>query len=97
MITQYEIDAMHYEQYAAGGFFSTRLWCMWRKSMPRLERIGHAKAAIRLRARVSDEIRKRNLRKIYRKLAEIEAAEIAEIEKRRPPLKIVFCKVGQKL
>lgn len=89
MITQYEIDGMHYEQYAAGGFFSTRLWCLWRKSMPRLERIGHAKAAVRLRAQGADEIRKRNLRKIYRKLAEIEAAEI---EKTAKPLKIVFAR-----
>lgn len=92
MITQYEIDGMHYEQYAAGGFFSARLWCLWRKSMPRLERIGHAKAAVRLRAQGADEIRKRNLRKIYRKLAEIEAAEIAEIEKTAKPLKIVFAR-----
>lgn len=89
MITQYEIDGMHYEQYAAGGFFSARLWCLWRKSMPRLERIGHAKAAVRLRAQGADEIRKRNLRKIYRKLAEIEAAEI---EKTAKPLKIVFAR-----
>lgn len=92
MITQYEIDGMHYEQYAVGGFFSTRLWSLWRKSMPRLERIGHAKAAVRLRAQGADEIRKRNLRKIYRVLSEIEAAEIAEIEKRRQPLKIVFAR-----
>lgn len=92
MITNYEIEGMQYAEYASGDFFATRLWCMWRKSMPKLQRIGHAKAAIRLRARVSDEIRKRNLRKIYRKLAEIEAAEIAEIEKTAKPLKIVFAR-----
>lgn len=89
MITEYEIEGMQYADYASGDFFATRLWCLWRKSMPKLQRIGHAKAAIRLRARVSDEIRKRNLRKIYRVLAEIEAAEI---EKTAKPLKIVFAR-----
>ena len=51
--------------------------------MPKIERIAHAKAAIRLRAEIADENRKRNLRKIYAALSKIEKLEISKIENKK--------------
>lgn len=88
MITHYEIKALNIEDYRRGNFFHTRLWSLWRHSMPKIERIAHAKAAIRLRAEIADELRKRNLRKIYAALSKIEKREFSKIEKRKA--KIVY-------
>lgn len=83
MITEYEIEALKINEYQKGGFFASRLWSLWRHSMPKIERIAHAKAAIRLRAEIADEKRKRNLRKIYAALSKIEKREFSKIEKRK--------------
>lgn len=83
MITHYEINALNIEDYRSGNFFHTRLWSLWRHSMPKIERIAHAKAAVRLRAEIADENRKRNLRKIYAALSKIEKREIAKIQNKK--------------
>lgn len=90
MITHYEINALNIEDYSRGNFFHTRLWSLWRHSMPKIERIAHAKAAIRLRAEIADENRKRNLRKIFKRLSKIENAEFKKIENVKERLKIVY-------
>lgn len=83
MITDYEANALNINEYRSGKFYHTRLWNIWLKSMPKIEHIGHAKAAVRLRAEIADENRKRNLRKIYAALSKIEKREIAKIENKK--------------
>ena len=68
------------------------LWAIWLRGKSQLNRIIHAKSIVRVKAERLSESEKRKWRNVYRKLSELENAEI---EKRALKMRYSGFKIGK--